>query len=101
MPLYDLKCPTCSNWRRDALVPISAETMPKCDLCATVMEKLVSLPAQAVYGPGRSAESRATYNASTKAKLEARSNTYDAKGKGKAERDHQIEKLKASGVIPT
>jgi len=99
MPLFDLKCPRCSNWRDDVLVK-SDGALPACDLCDTVMEKLPPLVARAVFAAGRSAESKAEWSASQRARLEKRSTDYDNKGPGKAAREEQIAKLKEKGTIP-
>lgn len=99
MPLFDLKCPRCSNWRNDVLVR-SDGALPACDLCDTVMEKLPPRVAPAVFTAGRSAESRAAWGAKEKERLTKRSTDYDKSGPGKAARDEQIDKLKEKGTIP-
>lgn len=98
MPLYDFVCPKCRNWRDDVLVRSDAEY--KCDLCDTVMDRQLPLVAPPVFAKGRSAESQHEWGIKERARLEKRSLDYDTKGKGKQEREGQIEKLKANGTIP-
>jgi hypothetical protein len=98
MPLFDFKCPRCSNWRTDVYLKAS-DAPPPCDLCDTSMEKLPPLVAQAVFAPGRSAESRAEWGAAQKARLMKRSDDYDASPQGKQAREEQIDKLRKRGTL--
>lgn len=98
MPLFDFKCPKCSNWKNDVFV--RSDTEVKCDLCDSAMEKLPPLVAPAVFTAGRSAESRAEWGAKQQARLHKRSLEYDNSPKGKQERQEQVAKLRANGTIP-
>lgn len=97
MPLYDFTCSDCGTVEKDRVVK-SDVTSLTCANCGSEMERAAPLTSHA-FGPGRSPESRATHQATTREKLEARARTYDASPVGKDARAEQIQKLQKKGTV--